>query len=62
MRAAVFTGNVDSDIAQLWNKITLSIRLGCLPSQIDNELSTDMYAMKIILSAQDELDERNKGG
>ena len=62
MRAAVFTGNVDSSIAQLWNRITLSIRLDCLPSQIDNELSTDMYAMKIILSAQDELEERNKGG
>ena len=62
MRAAVFTGHVDDSISQLWNRITLSIRMECLPSQIDNELSTDIHALKVILSAQDELNERNKGG
>jgi hypothetical protein len=34
----------------------------CLPSQIDSELSTDIQALKVILSAQDELNEKNKGG
>jgi len=62
LRAAVFTGHVDNSISRLWNRITLSIRMECLPSQIDNELATDIHALKVILSAQDELNEKNKGG
>ena len=58
----VFTGDIDPSILPLWNKINLALLLHCLPSEIDNESSRDMEALKVILSARKEYDERNKGG
>jgi len=56
----VFTGDVDPSVLPLWNKINLSLLLHCLPSDIDNESSQDMEALKVILAARKEYDESKK--
>jgi len=55
-------GDVNPSITPLWNRINLALILHCLPSQIDDESARDMEALKVILAARKELDERNKGG
>lgn len=62
MRVAVFTGNVDHTIKNLWNRINLALKLHCLPSAIDNEANKDIQALKIILSAQEEMKKQSTGG
>ena len=57
---AAFTGYVDQSIKSIWNRITLSIRMNCLPSQIDNEYNKDIESLIVVLSAQDEKIERDK--
>ena len=56
----VFTGDVDPSVLPLWNKINLALLLHCLPSDIDNESSQDMEALKVILAARKEYDESKK--
>lgn len=55
---ASFTGDVDSSISSIWNKNNLALIMHCLPSEIDNESSRDIQAIKVILSARNELKER----
>jgi hypothetical protein len=57
---AVFTGTVDPTIKTIWNRINLALILHCLPSQISNEDHKDIQALKIVLSAQQEMKEKNK--
>lgn len=61
MRVAVFSGNVDSDITSLWNRINLALILHSLPSEIDNEAYKDMQALRVILNAREEYKERKRG-
>lgn len=42
----------------MWNRINLSLILHCLPSDIDNESHTDIEAIKVILSARNEMKEK----
>lgn len=55
----VFTGSVDKSIRVLWNKINIALILHCLPSEVDNEARKDIEALKIILAARNEYNERN---
>lgn len=58
---ASFTGDVDSSISSIWNRINLCLELHCVPSAIDNESHRDIQAIKVILSAREELRKRDQG-
>jgi hypothetical protein len=55
---AVFTGTVDPSIKHIWNRINLAIIFHCLPSAIDKEANIDIQASKIVLSAREEMKEK----
>jgi len=51
---------VDKSVKHLWDRINLALILNCLPSDIDSENNKDIEAMKIVLTAKNEKDERDK--
>jgi hypothetical protein len=54
----VFSGTVDISIKNIWDRINLAMIMNCLPSDIDNESNRDIQAIKIILTAKEELKQR----
>ena len=54
----MFTGTVDPSIKRIWNRINLALIFHCLPSAIPEESNRDIQAAKIILSAREEMKEK----
>jgi len=45
----------------LWDRVNLALVLNCLPSDIDGEANKDIEAIKIVLAAKHEREEKEKG-